>query len=193
MKGHSGPSFPSIYQSQLKELSMSENTTPIEKITTETTSEIPADAPVETELEVDPVEDLYHGDCLSISGRSTLTFAIGRHKDTGELHLRITDNSGKGMWFDGWASAKEIDGIVKGSAELTAKSFHALHPGKSINTGGFVMAVLKDLGLIRANEENTRLHEHVPATSFEKVAMVRMGKTIEAAPAKPVKRKAKGA
>jgi hypothetical protein len=26
------------------------------------------------------------------------------------------------------------------------------------------MAVLKDLGLIRANEENTRLHEHVPAT-----------------------------
>jgi hypothetical protein len=62
--------------------------------------------------------------------------------------------------------------------ELTAKSFHALHPGKSINTGGFVMAVLKDLGLIRANEENTRLHEHVPATTFEKVAMVRMGKPL---------------
>ena len=161
---------------------MSENTTPIE--------EIPADAPEE----IDPIEDLYHGDCPSISGRSTLTFAIGRHKETNELHLRITDNSGKGMWFPGWATAKEIDGIVKGSAELTAKSFHALHPGKSINTGGFVMAVLKDLGLIRANEENTRLHEHVPATTFEKVAMVRMGQTIEAtAPVtKPVKRKGKG-
>jgi hypothetical protein len=102
------------------------------------------------------------------------------------------DNSGKGMWFDGWASAKAIDAIVKGATELTAKSFHALHPGKSINTGGFVMAVLKDLGLIRANEENTRLHEHVPATTFEKVAMVRMGQTIEAtAPAKPGKRKGK--
>ncbi|MEI2659421.1 MAG: hypothetical protein V9G11_05190 [Bifidobacterium adolescentis] len=98
------------------------------------------------------------------------------------------------MLFDGWASAKDIDAIVKGATELTAKSFHALHPGKSINTGGFVMAVLKDLGLIRANEENTRLHEHVPATTFEKVAMARMGKTIEAAPVtKPVKRKAKGA
>ena len=59
------------------------------------------------------------------------------------------------MWFDGWASAKDIDAIVKGATELTAKSFHALHPGKSINTGGFVMAVLKDLGLIRANEENS--------------------------------------
>jgi hypothetical protein len=84
------------------------------------------------------------------------------------LHLRIVENSGKGMWFDGWASAKDIDAIVKGATELTAKSFHALHPGKSINTGGFVMAVLKDLGLIRANEENTRLHEHVPATTLEK-------------------------
>jgi hypothetical protein len=55
------------------------------------------------------------------------------------------------------------------------------------------MAVLKDLGLIRANEENTRLHEHVPATTLEKVAMARMGKTSEAAPAKAVKKKGKGA
>ena len=164
---------------------------------TENASEIPADAqadaPEEAAPEIDPIEDLYHGDCLSISGRSTLTYAIGRHKETGELHLRIVENSGKGMWFPGWASAKNIDAIVKGATELTAKSFHALHPGKSINTGGFVMAVLKDLGLIRANEENTRLHEHVPATTFEKVAMVRMGKTIEVTPAKPAKRKAKGA
>ena len=172
---------------------MSENTTPVEEITTENAPEIPADAPAESEPEVDPIEEQYTGDCPSISGRSILTYAIGLHQETGELHLRITDNSGKGMWFDGWASAKDIDAIVKGQAELTAKSFHSLHPGKSINTGGFVLAALRELGLIRANEENTRLHEHVPATTFEKVAMVRMGQTIEAPPAKPVKRKGKGA
>jgi hypothetical protein len=34
--------------------------------------------------------------------------------------------------------------------------------------------VLKDLGLIRAIPENTRLHEHVPATSFDKVVKARM-------------------
>ncbi|MBK6928408.1 MAG: hypothetical protein IPH15_13040 [Comamonadaceae bacterium] len=164
------------------------------EIEAEIPADTEADAPEETTPEIDPIEDLYHGDCPSISGRSILTFAVGRHKETGELHLRVLCNTGKGMLFDGWASAKDIDAIVKGATELTAKSFHALHPGKSINTGGFVMAVLKDLGLIRANEENTRLHEHVPATTFEKVAMARMGKTIEAAPVtKPVKRKAKGA
>ena len=141
--------------------------------------------------ETDPITEIFSGECPSVSGRSILTYAIGRHNESGELHLRIVDNSGKGMWFNGWAAAKDIDSIVKGATELTAKSFHALHPGKSINTGGFVMAVLKDLGLIRANEENTRIHEHVPATTLEKVVMVRMGKTIEPAPAKPAKRKGK--
>ena len=143
------------------------------------------------QVETDPITEIFSGECSSVSGRSILTYAIGRHTDTGELHLRITENSGKGMWFNGWAAAKDIDSIVSGATELTAKSFHALHPGKSINTGGFVMAVLKDLGLIRANEENTRIHEHVPATTLEKVVMVRMGKTIEPAPAKPAKRKGK--
>ncbi|MEI2659431.1 MAG: hypothetical protein V9G11_05240 [Bifidobacterium adolescentis] len=83
---------------------------------------------------------------------------------------------------------------MKGAAELTAKSFHALHPGKSINTGGFVMAVLKDLGLIRANAENTASGT---STSLQprskKWPMVRMGKTIESPVSKPAKRKAKGA
>ncbi len=104
------------------------------------------------------------------------------------------DNSGKGMWFNGWASAADIDALVKGRTDLTAKSFHDLHPGKSINTGGFVLAALVDLGLIRPHSDNTRHQEHVPTTTLEKVVMARMGKTIEAAPVtKPVKRKGKGA
>ena len=160
------------------------------EIQAESAASVQPDISGEAPSEVDPIEEQFTGDCPSISGRSILTYAIGRHKETGELHLRITDNSGKGMWFDGWASGKDIDAIVKGQDELTAKSFHALHPGKSINTGGFVLAVLKDLGLIRANEENTRLHEHVPATTFEKVAMARMGQVMEA-PAKSGKRKGK--
>jgi len=161
------------------------------EIQAESAASVQPDISGEAPSEVDPIEEQFTGDCPSISGRSILTYAIGRHKETGELHLRITDNSGKGMWFDGWASGKDIDAIVKGQDELTAKSFHALHPGKSINTGGFVMAVLKDLGLIRANQENTRLHEHVPSSGFEKVAMARMGQTIEPAPAKSGKRKGK--
>jgi len=159
--------------------------------TQEHTPDLQPEIASEPTPEADPITEIFSGECPSVSGRSILTYAIGRNQETGELHLRIVDNSGKGMWFNGWATAKDIESIVAGATELTAKSFHALHPGKSINTGGFVMAVLRDLGLIRANEENTRIHEHVPATTLEKVVMVRVGKTIEPAPAKPAKRKGK--
>jgi hypothetical protein len=155
----------------------------------DTRSETPADAPPE----IDPIDDLYHGDCPSISGRSTLTFAIGRHQDDQSLHLRITDNSGKGMFCKDWIKASDIEAVVKGATELTSKSLQVLQPGRSINGAGFVLAVLRDLGYIRPGPANTRIQEHVPATTFEKVAMVRMGQTIEAPPAKPVKRKGKGA
>ncbi len=176
---------------------MSETVTPVEEIATdaavETVADTPVETPVEAEAKIDPIEDLYHGDCLSISGRSSLTFAIGRHPEDGGLHLRILANTGGGMFCKDWIDVRDIEAVVKGATELTSKSLQVLQPGRSINGAGFVLAVLKDLGYIRPGPDNTRIHEHVPTTTFEKVAMVRMGKTIEAAPAKPVKRKAKGA
>lgn len=135
---------------------------------------------------IDPIEVIHVGESQSVSGRSTLSFEIGRHKEEGSLHLRIADNSGRGMWCKNWASASAIQDIVLGEGELTAKSFHALHPGKSINTGGFVLAVLRELGLIRANEQNTRVHEHVPGTTFEKAVSAYMSQ------AKAVKKEAAG-
>ena len=143
------------------------------------------------ETEVDPIEVIYQGECPSISGRSTLTYAIGRHSEDGKLHLAITGNSGGGMWCRDWASASAIQDVVLGEGELTAKSFHFLHPGKSINSQGFVLASLKDLGFIRPNAENTRLHEHIPTTTFEQLVMAHIGVSQEPAP-KPGRRKAKG-
>ena len=145
---------------------------------------------IETTIEVNPITSIHEGECPSLSNRSTLTYAIGRHAKDATLHLRIVRNSGGGMSCTDWAESSQIEAIVKGGPELTAKSFQALHPGKSINTGGFLMAVLKDLGLIRANAENTRLHEHVPTTTFEQIAMARIGEPMEQKP-KPSRRKAK--
>lgn len=140
-------------------------------------SEIDAEVETVTTPEVDPVELIYTGECLSLSGRSVLTYAIGRHTEDGTLHLAVTGNSGGGMWCKDWASAGDVQSIVIGAEELTAKSFHVLHAGRSINTGGFILAAVKDLGFIRANEENTRLHEHAPTTTFEQVAMARIAET----------------
>ena len=145
---------------------------------------------IETTIEVDPITAIHEGECPSLSNRSILTYAIGRHAKDATLHLRIVRNSGGGMSCTDWAESSRIEAIVKGGPELTAKSFQALHPGKSINTGGFIMAVLKDLGFIRANAENTRLHEHVPTTTFEQLAMACIAQPIEQEP-KPSRRKPK--
>ena len=140
---------------------------------------------IEQEATVDPVEVIYVGECESLSGRSVLTYAVGRHADDGTLHLRVTDNSGGGMWCKDWAAASDIQSIVIGATELTAKSFHSLHSGRSINTGGYIAAALKDLGLIRVGQENTRLHEHVPTTTFQQLVMAR----TKEQEAKPVRKK----
>lgn len=137
----------------------------------------------------DPISTLYIGECPSVSGRSTLSYAVGKHEAEGTLHLRIAGNTGKGMWCKDWAPAQAIEAIVAGAQELTAKSFQGLHPGKSINTGGFVLAALRDLGLIRPCEPNTRVHEHVPKATLEQAVMERMN--AEANPSQKTRRKTK--
>jgi hypothetical protein len=129
----------------------------------------------EAEVEViDPIEVIHQAECLSVSGRSTLEFVIGRHSEEGTLHLAITGNSGGGMFSRDWCSASAIQDVVLGEGNLTAKSFHVLHEGRSINTGGFILAAIKELGLIRTNEENSRIHEHVAGSTFEKVVAAYM-------------------
>ncbi len=137
----------------------------------------------ETEPEtIIEIETIYEGQCESISGRSTLTYAVGRNPEDGSLALRLVRNSKKGMFSKEPASASEIDAVVIGEEALTGTAFQVLHPGRSINTGGFVMAVCKDLGLIRVNAENSRLHENIPTVNFEQAVMARIGQAGEAAP-----------
>ena len=139
---------------------------------------------------VDPIEIIYQGACLSISTRSQIGFAIGRHTEDGTLHLAITGNTGGGMWCKDWASASAIQDVVLGETGLTAKSCHSIHPGKSINTGGFILAALRDIGLIRVNSENSRLHEHTPTTTLESLVMARIQAAGDSTQ-KPPRRKAK--
>ncbi len=144
------------------------------KIETQTEAET-TDTPIE-------IETIYEGQCESISGRSMLRYAIGRHPKDGGLHLRIVSNSGRGMFCKDPVSASQIDDIIIGEESLTGTAFQVLFQGRSINSGSFTMACCKDLGLIRANEENSRIFEHVPTTSFKQVALERIGQAGETVP-----------
>jgi hypothetical protein len=142
-----------------------------------------------TEAELCPIQAIHTGECPSLSGQSTLTYAIGRHPEDHSLHLRIVANSGGGMFCDEWASGSAIDALVQSTTVLISRSMCELHAGRSINTGGFVLSVLKHLGMVRVNAENSRHHEIVPGTTFEKVALEAMGQAASGDKRKTIKLK----
>ena len=157
----------------------------------EVESEVESGSETEVPKEIDLIKPMHAGSCPSISGRSTLTFALGKHETEGTWHLRIVGTSGGGMFCDDWAPGLDIDAVVVGATALTSRSFDVLHPGRSINTAGFVLATLKHLGLIRTNAENSRHHEHVPTESFVKVAMMTIDPGDSAKKSKTTKAKHK--
>ena len=157
----------------------------------EVESEVESGSETEVPKEIDLIKPMHAGSCPSISGRSTLTFALGKHETEGTWHLRIVGNSGGGMFCDEWAPGLDIDAVVVGATALTSRSFDVLHPGRSINTAGFVLATLKHLGLIRTSAENSRHHEHVPTESFVKVAMMTIDPGDSAKKSKTTKAKHK--
>ena len=100
--------------------------------------------------------------CPSVSGRSTLTYHIGVDEFQ-VVHLRIFANTGKGMWSKGWIPMSEIHQLLAGETEekqLTSGSLHSLFLGKSVNTAGFLLAVLKNEGLIQTVPGSLRSYEH---------------------------------
>lgn len=145
----------------------------------------------EMEPPVIPIEVCYEGEAPSISGRSVLTYAFGRHQENGSLHFRLVANSGSGMFSNAWVKVADIEALIANQIELTSKSFQSIYKGKSINSGGFLMAVLKDLGVIRPCVGNTRLHEHVPDQHIEEIIEARLSEVTPAAQTK--RRKQKGA
>lgn len=123
-------------------------------------------AELHEEASPDPIEEVASGECPSLSGGSTLTYAIGKHKTEGTLHLRLVSNTGGGLFCKDWVQADAIDVLLKSGHPLTSRATQALLAGRSINSGGFLLAVLRHLGLVRVDENNLRHHLAVPGMSF---------------------------
>lgn len=112
--------------------------------------------------------------CASLSGRSTLTYHIGTTQadSTGitapEIQLRIFANTAKGFFCKDWVSL-----TLLGLMLMEAKSFSSstvqrmFFQGKSVNSGGFVLAALRHEGLIRVSEGSLRSYERLDPTAWQ--------------------------
>ena len=139
---------------------------------------VPGSTPGTIRLD-DQIRVLKSGSCPSLTGRSTLGYQLGC-KGESELYLKLVSNTGSGFYSKEWIPCLVIEQLITGAAELTSTSFKTLFPNKSVNTGGFVMAVIKALGLIQNNVENSRWHEHIKGMTFEQVAIEAMVQEDEA-------------
>lgn len=116
----------------------------------------------------DLVQVMREGQCPSVSGRSTLTYHLG-HIGEREFFIRIYDNSGRGMFARDWIDIKQMEGVVAGEGPITSSAFRELYAGRSINTGGFLMAVLLDLDVLTPMPEGVRGYARNPAVAIASV------------------------
>ncbi|MEN8108482.1 MAG: hypothetical protein ABFS22_10805 [Pseudomonadota bacterium] len=108
------------------------------------------------------------GTCETLSGKSKLTYHIGRDPSE-EIHIRIHKNTGGGFFSREWVALKDIQKVfaeVPEERPVTAIVLDPLFKGKSVNTPGFLLAVLVKEKLLMPMKGKKRSHERVDPKDF---------------------------
>lgn len=104
--------------------------------------------------------------CPTSSAKATLTYHIGCTTDK-DIQFRIVANTGGGLFSHEWISLSAIHpAFQKAPTPLTSFPLINLYQGKSTNTPGFLMAVLKHEGLVCPLEGKIRGYEILDSKPF---------------------------
>lgn len=119
--------------------------------------------------------------CLSLSGRTHITYHVGvRGKD--DICFRIWDTSGKGVFSKEWVCASAIQEVL-GQHELLAAPtlLPVFKIGRSVNTAGFLLAVLKHEGLVSLSSDEPHKYMRVQSGEFikETRALIEAGTNLD--------------
>jgi hypothetical protein len=125
----------------------------------------------ESELRV-----LKSGSCPSLSGKSKLGYEIGCGPDS-NIQVRVCKNSGTGYFSKDWIGLARVQQVLgkHGVRPITFNTLLPLFQGRSINTAGFLLAVLKHEGLVQTMEGKRRSYECRDATAFVAEVQALMG------------------
>jgi hypothetical protein len=120
-----------------------------------------------------PMRILKVGTCPSLSGASNLAYHVGY--DT-EIHFRIWGNTGGGLFGREWVTLTSLQASLETDQPVTAGTLKraGVCKGKSANTPGFLLAVLKAEGLVEPLEQGG--HTKSDPSGF----LTEMGKLIDA-------------
>lgn len=97
--------------------------------------------------------------CPSLSGKSQLTYNVG-HDTAGQILFQVAGNTGGGYLNDDWIALRDIQAELQlQPKEITSGKLRGLYPSKSNNSPGFLLAVLKHVGLVQVSQSNPRCYE----------------------------------
>jgi hypothetical protein len=126
----------------------------------------PADEPVAVP-ELPAMRILRIADSGSLSGRSTLTYQLAVDSNS-LVHIRLFHNSAKGYFCKDWLSMPAIEALLSEATSFTSGDLQRLcYSGKSVNSGGFLIAALRNEGLIRTSEGSLRSYEALDSTAWQ--------------------------
>ena len=112
------------------------------------------------------VRILKEASCPTASGKGTLTYHVGCNASNA-IQFRVVQNSGGGYFSAEWVAWEVIQPALESAAlPLTSFPLISLYKGKSTNTPAFLMAVLKQEGLVRNLEGNVRGYELLDSLPF---------------------------
>ena len=120
----------------------------------------------DTTPETITITSLRTDQCLSLSGRSMLTYELGCDSKE-RLHLRVTHNTGKGHHNPSWVAYDAVEPLLMAATTLSASALAKLFVGTSVNTAGFVMAALKHLGVLQAVTDKRHAYQYVEGVDWK--------------------------
>lgn len=132
--------------------------------------------------------------CPSLSGRASLTYHVGCRGEK-EVCFRIWDTSGKGIFSKEWVCASDIQKVLATNESLAALTLLPLFKaGRSVNTAGFLLAALKNEGLVELSADEAHRYVPVASKSFmeEVQALIKAGTSLDAGEVPPIKKARKG-
>ena len=126
-------------------------------------------APQKTPVKKDELalQILQTSKCQTVSGKSTLTYNIGVD-DEEQVYIRVLSNTGGGYFSKEWISLDHITSVLSDvtGEHITSINLIPLFKGKSVNTPGYLLAVLLKEGLLAPIEDKKRKYQFTGADKF---------------------------
>ena len=115
----------------------------------------------------------------TLTRKSKLTYQVGTLPDS-EVYLRIHRNTGNGFFSNEWVALSDIQKAISkipAGKPVTSIVLSDLFEGRSVNTPGFLLAVLVQEKLLIPMQGKKRSHEPVSPEEFrERVQQLVSGK-----------------